>query len=105
VNLREALARARDTVGVVPPAERALVDELLAHAEEMLRGAEGERLPADSGRHRDVARLVELVARREARAMPFAAMGRGMLAELSGAAKDAAALYREFDEKLMLLGL
>lgn len=53
---------------------------------------------------RELGRLVELLARRSARAMPLAALGRAALASLRGAVADARLLLREADEKLRLFG-
>jgi hypothetical protein len=53
----------------------------------------------------EVRQLSEKLARRSAKAMPFGALGRALLAELHGADKDAKDLLLEFQTKLSMLGL
>ncbi len=62
--------------------------------------------PSDEGSfRREMNRLVELLARRSARAMPLAALGRALLADLGGDVRERESLVREFETKVALLGL
>lgn len=53
----------------------------------------------------EVRQLSEVLARRGAKAMPFGALGRALLAHLNGASLDSRALLIEFQAKLGMLGL
>ena len=111
----EVLDRARDGLPALPPEAR-------ADAEALLRLCSGLALPGGSwgagaperahGRagevqllQRELARLVELLARRTSKAIPFATLGRAGLAHLSGALADRDALAAEADAKFAMLGL
>jgi hypothetical protein len=64
-----------------------------------------ERQPDDGTRARTTGQLIEVLARRSARAMPFAALGRALVADLKGDAAQRDALLLEFQNKLSQLGL
>jgi hypothetical protein len=64
-----------------------------------------EQVPDPAARVREVMHLVELLSRRSAQAMPFAALGRALLAHLKGDTAQKVALLAEFQEKLAQLGL
>ncbi len=53
---------------------------------------------------RELGRLVELLSRRGAKAVPIATLGRALLAELAGDSKAAAQLRRECDVNLSMFG-
>ena len=54
---------------------------------------------------RELGTLVELVARRDARSMPLAALGRASIAQLFGNRHQAQLLLQEFESKLAMLGM
>jgi hypothetical protein len=54
---------------------------------------------------REASRLVELLARRSATAMPLGALGRALLSDLHGAPLERDRLLSEFQAKLAHLGL
>lgn len=64
---------------------------------------EGKADPGDWRRR--IGGLVEPLARRSAQAMPYAALGRALLADLHGDPKMARGLLHEFEVKLAQLGL
>jgi hypothetical protein len=99
-----ALELARDLVSVLEGEERSLGAELCAQLATYSKAGtlSDEEVLAF---RRSVNRLVELLARRQARAMPLAALGRAALAELSGDVREARRLVDEFETKLALLGL
>jgi len=53
----------------------------------------------------ELGRLIEVLARRSAKAMPYAALGRALVAELRGTEKDRDSLLQEFALKLSMLGM
>lgn len=67
---------------------------------------EGQLVPApeDLELRRELGRLVELLSRRSANAIPVATLGRVLLADLAGDRNARAHALRECDEKLLLLG-
>lgn len=94
------LNQAESALGLLNDAERLDAARLLELCQDYwLRGIRGEEASREAGR------LVELLARRSARAMPFAALGRALLADLYGSEKDRSALLLEFQAKLAMLGL
>lgn len=104
--VEDALSRAEGALGLLASEERRDVERLL----QFLRSFFGEDAPekdeeAQRVVRRETARLVEILARRSAHAMPFAALGRALLAFLAGSGADGEALLREFEFKLSLLGL
>ncbi|MBX3183444.1 MAG: hypothetical protein KIT72_03240 [Polyangiaceae bacterium] len=58
--------------------------------------------PADEAR--ELNRLVELLGRRAARAVPFAVAGRARLAELAGAPSEAQRLLADLNTRLSMAG-
>lgn len=100
-----ALTSAEDLVSLLEGEERELGGELCA----LLRDYSLSRAHWDETRRlefrRKANRLVELLARRQARAMPLAALGRAALAELSGDVRESTRLVGEFETKLSLLGI
>lgn len=96
-----AIQRARMTLGSLDDQARRDAEELIVLCEAHFdpRGRAPENLK------RDAARLVEVLARRSAHAMPYAALGRALLADASGSPKMAAELFAEFEAKLSMLGL
>lgn len=77
-----------------------LCREIDAHPRESVPSGDVESTPLS----RELGALVEVLARRSARAMPMAALGRAALAHLRGADADARALVREASDKLALFG-
>ena len=60
---------------------------------------------ADEAMAKEVGALVEVLARRSAQAMPFAALGRGLIASMRGDELMIKPLLAEFHLKLSQLGL
>lgn len=54
---------------------------------------------------REVLHLAEVLARRSAQAMPYAALARALSASTTGKEQDAKVLLSEFETKLSLLGM
>ena len=54
---------------------------------------------------RELGALVELVARRDAKSMPLAALGRAAIAQLFGNRGQVQSLLQEFESKLAMLGM
>jgi hypothetical protein len=96
---RDALEEARSALALIPEGERADAEMMFRLCE--LHFKEGK--PLDQ--RREAARLVEILARRSAAALPFAALGRALLASSGGEPKQAQELLGEFRFKLSLLGL
>ena len=109
-----SLELAENSLGILPAVERADATELIKMCrafwgdspENSLPDSqvEGPGAPGDP-RRVQAGRLVELLARRSAKAMPYAALGRAYLADLHGAAKDKVSLLDEFQIKMSMLGL
>lgn len=96
-----ALESAWGAVPLIPSAERADAERLLAICVEFWRSDAVDVAP-DA---REVARLVEVLARRSSQAMPFAALGRALLADMSGDQRQRSGLLDEFQIKLSQIGL
>lgn len=96
-----ALSLARDALGLLPPAERPDALELIELCQRLLRDP-AEATPLDRTR---LLRLIEVLARRSASAMPYAALGRALSARLAGDEGSVKALVSEFETKLQMLGL
>lgn len=94
------LNQGENALGLLNPSEREDARRLLAICQNVWIN-DG----ADTTTTREVGRLVELLARRSARAMPFAALGRALLAGLHGSTRDRDSLLAEFQTKLTMLGL
>ena len=72
------------------------------------RPRDGEALvpaPQDAALRVELARLVELLGRRSARAIPLATLGRAALADLAGSSSAARAGCEEVERQLAGLGL
>lgn len=96
------LARASDACSTLSPAATADGRKLVG----LCRTAFVSRGAVDQVElRRQLGTLVELLARREARAMPFASLGRAALAHLLEQDRDRDALLSEFDLKLSMFGL
>jgi hypothetical protein len=96
-----SIALAENSLGILKPEERRDAESLLA----LCRAKWGEGELDENEAARQGGRLVEYLARRSASAMPYAALGRALLADLRGAEKDKKALLEEFAMKMSLLGL
>lgn len=95
--------RATDAASGLGPSVRADADALLSSCRIVF--TEQALSPAERGElKRQLGSLVELLARRDARAMPLAALGRAALAELSLDTKQVAALLAECETKLSMFG-
>ncbi len=94
------LSQGDGALGLLNAAERTDASRLV----EMCRTVWNEG-QVDPTMTREAGRLVEVLARRSARAMPFAALGRALLADLHGSPRDRDALLIEFQNKLAMLGL
>ncbi|MEN9578159.1 MAG: hypothetical protein RJA70_1168 [Pseudomonadota bacterium] len=98
------LEQASDLCTTLSAQVRADADALVADCRKVFAGeplAEPERLELK----RQLGSRVELLARRDARAMPLAALGRAALAELNADTRQVPTLLAEFALKLSLLGL
>lgn len=98
--VEEALERARDALGSLPDAERGDAEALLSLWSGHLASPE----EPNPDLKRDVGRLVEVLARRSAAAMPYAALGRALLARVSGSPRMSQDLLGEFLSKLAVRG-
>lgn len=96
-----ALAQAEGALGLLSDAERIDAEELITLFKRLFP-APREASLTDRTR---LLRLIEVLARRSASAMPFAALGRALSARLVGDEKSVQLLLREFQEKLQMLGL
>lgn len=100
--LGRAVSLAKDLVLLLDGEERALGERLVAMAASSVDAAGASD---ELEFRREMNRLVELLARRSARAMPLGALGRGVLAALGGDRRESERLVGEFEGKLALLGL
>lgn len=108
---------AHSALGLLGKGERADVEELLGICADYWKpdpdtslnestALSEEMLPFDDPlARRRLGRLVEILARRSSQAMPFAALGRALLADLVGAERDRDQLLQEFESKLSMLGI
>ena len=92
-------------MGTIRASERPDAEQLLEICRSYLaqRGATAEARKTVTAR--EIAPLVERLARRSAAAIPFATLGRALLAQLSQDEKEALLLVEDFALKLSLLGL
>lgn len=81
--------------------ERADAERLLG----LCRQAWVDQQPDPGDWKRTLGGLVEVLARRSAQAMPYAALGRALLADLHGDPGMARSLLTEFEAKLRQLGM
>lgn len=95
-----ALAQAEGALGVLSGAERSDAEELIALFKRLFPTPREASLTERAR----LLRLIEVLARRSASAMPYAALGRALSAHLSGDEKSVQLLLREFQEKLQMLG-
>ena len=102
-----ALEAAASLLPALNPVERADAERLLLLCGEYwAESPPPEKSIPDRGTlTRELGRLVELLARRSATAMPLAALGRALLSELHGAISERDRLLSEFQTKLAQLGL
>ncbi len=100
-----ALERASGALGLLPEAERGDAEHLLTLATEFWSGT--EPLPPTERKSLLIegARLAEILARRSAHAMPYAALARALLSDAREDPRTAETLLQEFETKLSLLGL
>lgn len=96
-----ALESAEGALPLIGDAERPDAERLLTIAHDHWRS----RLPDPGTWPRELNGLVERLARRSAQAMPLAALGRALLADLRGQDAQRDALLNEFRSKLTQLGL
>lgn len=96
-----ALTRAQGALGLLSEAERPDAEELIVLFERLF-SSPNDVSPAERAR---LLRLIEVLARRSAPAMPFAALGRALSARLAQDEKSVQLLLREFEAKLQMLGL
>ncbi|GEM_PF-1595668 len=100
-----SLEIAENSLGILEKSERADALALILLCREVWCET-GETPPlVKQARAIEGGRLVEFLARRSAKAMPYAALGRAFLAGLHGASKDEMQLLQEFQMKMSLLGL
>jgi len=102
-----ALEAATSLLPLLSPSERTDAERLLAlcnlyWTDQPLLGQGTQERTTLS---REAGRLVEFLARRSATAMPLAALGRALLADLHGAEQERDRLLSEFQSKLAQLGL
>jgi|SRR5690606_1930899 len=96
-----ALESAWGAMPLVPSPERRDAERLLEICAEFW-GSDAAGAAPDA---REIARLVEVLARRSSQAMPFAALGRALLADMSGDQGQRGRLLDEFQIKLSQIGL
>jgi hypothetical protein len=95
------LESAHALLSLLGPAEHADATRLLAISEAHFLHQE----PDPGTWKREVAGLAERLARRGAAAIPLSALGRALLADWSGDARQKDLLLAEYQSKLALLGL
>jgi hypothetical protein len=93
--------RAESALGLLQGQQRLHANELVEVSRQLFSSG-AQVTEQDRAR---IGHLVELLARREAVAMPYAAFGRALLAHISGAHQQRDALFQEFSTKLDLLGM
>lgn len=102
-----ALEAAASLLPLLSPTERPDAERLLTLCEQYW--ADQLRFAQDAAQRsslaRETGRLVELLARRSATAMPLGALGRALLSDLHGAPQQRDKLLSEFQAKLAQLGL
>src|SRR5690606_3863759 len=91
-----AQTQAENALGLLPADERVDAEELVALFQKLF-SSPAEATTAERTR---LLRLIEVLGRRSASAMPFAALGRALSARLSGDERSVQLLLREFDTKL-----
>lgn len=96
-----SVTRAEGALGLLQGEQRIHADELVSLGRQLFLT---DKAAAPEQRAR-IGYLVEILARREAAAMPYAAFGRALLAHVSGAEAQKKALLQEFSAKLDLLGM
>lgn len=106
---RELIERLRSLAPDLPGEERAQGERVLALCQGLEgRTRRGEMLTpeaADLELKRELGRLVELLSRRSAKAVPFAKLGRAALADLAQDLRSARSTLAECEAQLSLLGL
>lgn len=95
-----AINQAEGALGLLDGEERKDAEELIQFARRLF--PVGEASLEETAR---IGRLVELLARRRAAAMPYAALGRALLAHLRSAKKDKNDLIKEFESKMAMMGM
>lgn len=95
------LMRAEGALGLLEGEERSHAEELLG----LFRELYPERSLSTEQHRIRIGHLVELLARRKAAAIPYATLGRALLAHLSGASGQTDVLLREFLTNMDLLGM
>jgi hypothetical protein len=96
-----ALDQAEGALGLLSAEERADAQELIGLARRLFPSP----LDVCLADRTQLLRLIEVLARRSATAMPFAALGRALSARLAGDEASVSVLLREFQTKLQMLGL
>ncbi len=96
-----ALQQAEGALGALNQTERHDAKELISLGRKLFPN---EAVPSAEDRTR-LLRLIELLARRSATAMPYAALGRALSAHLAGDFSLSKQLLQEFQTKLQMLGL
>ena len=96
-----ALIRAESALGLLLGEERSHAEELIGLGRELFPKS---TLSTEQHRKR-IGYLVELLARRTAAAIPYATLGRALLANLSGDSVQTEGLLQEFSAKMDLLGM
>ena len=103
----DVLDRAAEAAVALSGQERVDAERLIALCRELEASPRDDVKPGDvesTPLSRELGALVEVLARRSARAMPMAALGRAALAHVRGADADSRALVREASDKLALFG-
>ncbi len=96
-----ALIHAETALGLLSGQERTDAEALIA----LCRRLFPDPSEATMNERTRLLRLIEVLARRSASAMPYAALGRALSAHLAGDRRSVDALLREFETKLQMLGL
>lgn len=96
-----AIVQAEGALGLLQGQERNDAEALI----ELCRDLFQPGASATPQQRTHLGRLIEVLARRSATAMPYAALARALSAHLSGDERNSAALLNEFQQKLVMLGM
>ncbi len=104
------LERATGALGLLPDSERTDAERVLGLCRDLSSrdstGDASERAPHehDSRALRELGRLIEVLSRRSAKAIPFATLARAALAARHGAPADARELLRQAEVNFTMFG-
>lgn len=100
--------RLEGALGSLPDAERPDAERIVAisRAVDERSRTNGllDTMASDGELRRELGSLVERLSRRSARAVPFASLGRTLLADLGGSRRDAESAMSDCETRLALFG-